>query len=96
MEETKKLATETKQLRQQPRAQVPGFPLPGMGSSVAVVEQVSPQLISVPGSFSLQVLTKLHLTDEFLDSNNLYARMACLPGWNLTTFLNSLDPNERL
>lgn len=67
MEATKKLATEAKQLGQQPRAQVPGSPLPGMGSSVAVVEQVSSQLISIPGSFSLQVLTKLHLTDEFLD-----------------------------
>jgi len=96
MEAPKKLATEAKQLRQQPRAQVTGSPLPGMGFSVAVVEQVSSQLTRIPDSFSLQVLTKLHLTDEFLDSNNLSARMACLPGWNLITFLNSLDPNERL
>lgn len=96
MEAPKKLATEPKQLRQQPRAQVAGSPLPGMGFSVAVVEQVSSQLTRIPDSFSLQVLTKLHLADEFLDSNNLSARMAHLPGWNLITTLNSLDPNERL
>ena len=35
MEAPKKLATEAKQLRQQPRAQVTGSPLPGMGFSVA-------------------------------------------------------------
>lgn len=66
-----------------------------MEFSAAVLKQVASLFTGIPDPFPLQVLTKLSLIQAF-GSNNVAARMGCLPEQSLVSFLDRLDPNERV